>query len=74
VCGTTVVAIVFAQIVKALAVNFGEPNIQAVPAAAAAVMALYQDTAEVGKVFVKAMTGKAEMAAPVAPILIRMIQ
>jgi hypothetical protein len=74
VCGTTVVAFAFVQIIKAVAVNFGEPHIQAVPAEAVAVTVLCQDTAEVGKVFVKAMSGKAEMAARAAPTLTRLIQ
>jgi hypothetical protein len=64
---------VFVQIIKAAPVNFGEPDIRAVPAEAAAVMVLCQDSAEVGKVFVKAMTGKADKAALAAPTLIRMI-
>jgi hypothetical protein len=74
VCGTTVVAIVFVRVFKAAAVNFGEPHIRAVPAEAAAVMVLYRERAEVGMVFVKAMTGKADKAAPAAPTLIRVIQ
>jgi hypothetical protein len=74
VCGTTVVAFAFAQLIKAVAVNFGEQTIQAAPAAAAAVMVLCQALVEVGKVFVKAMTGRADTVAPVAPTLIRVIQ
>ena len=73
-CGTTIVAIVFVQVFKAVAVNFGEHLNRAVPAAAAAVMDLCQETAEVGKVFVKVMTGRAAKAALADPILIRMIQ
>jgi hypothetical protein len=73
VCGTTVVAIVFVRIFKAVAVNFGEPHIQAVPAVAAAVMVLCQDIAEVGKVFVKVMTGRADKVALAALILIRVM-
>jgi hypothetical protein len=74
VCGTTVVASAFVQIIKAVAVNFGEPHIQAVPAEAVAVTDLCQAIAEVGKVFVKAMSGRADKAARAAPTLIRMIQ
>ena len=73
VCGTTVVAFAFAHKVKEAAVNFGEQAIQAAPAAAAAVMVLCQALAEVGKVFVKAMTGRADTVALVAPTLIRVI-
>ena len=73
-CGTTLVAIVFVQIIRAVPVNFGEHLIQAAPAAVAAVMDLCQETAEVGKVFAKAMTGKAAKAAPAATILISQIQ